>query len=388
MIDEFITGIDIGTSDIKILITEKPTQNEKPLILHAISSPSHGFRHGYVTDADLALKSLHNAIKKIEKKSRKKIQSAKFSISGIGLSSQLVRTKISISRKNSEITQSDIDDVLEKSERLFSEKYQNKKILHIIPIKYSVEGRDVLGSPVGIYGSELEAKIIFVTILEHHYDAFEHLIKNLNINIEDIMAGPIADAKNAAMYQQKSQGCIVANIGSETTSFITFENGNITSLKIEKIGSNDITNDLALGLQTSLHEAENIKKMKNQNFPKRKVEEIIYARISDILELAERHLQSIKKNRLLPAGIIFSGGGSRIEFLEEYAKKYLHLPAEKAMVSKYNKKTKRNTDLGPEFSTAYGLCYGNEEYQLSRKKIFNLKNIKKVIINIFNQIMP
>ncbi len=383
MTNEYVTGIDIGTHAIKIVVTES-SQNNRPHILHAISSLSHGFRHGYMSDFEMAQKSLALAIKKVEKITKQKIEEAYFSISGMGLSSRYVKTEISVN----EITERDIHELIEKAERLFTQKYPNKKILHIIPIKFLVDGREVLGSPVGMYGQTLSAKIIFITILEHHYDAFLSLIKTTSIDIRDIIASPLADAEASLSYNQKAQGCILANIGSETTSLSTFENGVITSLKISQIGSNDITNDLALGLQTSLETADEVKLKKNKDFPKRKIDDIIQARIADILEIGMKHLKALKKNRLLPAGIIFSGGGSKIEFIEAYARKMIHLPAERVNIYKYSKKTKRNTNIGPEFSVAYGLCFTGRRNSYHRTTKFNWKKVKRFFSNMIEQIMP
>lgn len=387
MSTEFITGIDIGTHSIKIVVSEITEGVQLPSIIHASEHPSHGFRHGYVVDPDLATKSLLSAVIKASKTSKQKIDSAKFSIGGAGLDSHYVRTSIDISKKEAEIGPSHIDELIRKAEELFSTKYPNKKIIHIIPFRYSVDHRDVLGSPVGMYGTLIEVKILFVTILEHHHDAFIQLIEKAGIEIDDIIASPIADAQASLNHKQKTQGCLLTNIGSETSSFASFENGILSSLKTIQIGSNDITNDIALCMKISLDDAEEVKIGKNKEHPRKKTEEIIHARVTDILEKAESHLKSIHKHRLLPAGNILSGGGSQLEFLEEYSKKQLHLPTELVQIYKQNKKTKRNINIGSRFSTAYGLCFPEKSNQSFKKKI-SLKRIKKIFSNILNQITP
>lgn len=389
MTNEIITGIDIGTHAIKIVVAETSSAgNNIPRILHAIESSTHGFRHGYITDQDKAAASLKAAIGKIEREYKQKITQARFSIAGVGLSSQYVRTSIENVRKNNEISERNVEEVLQKAEDLFSTKYPNKKILHIIPVKYRVDDKDVLGTPIGMYGNLIEVKVIFITILEHHYDAFVSIIEKNNIGIQDIIAGPVADAAASVSYKKRTQGCILVNIGAETTSFSTFENSIITSLDILPIGSNDITNDIALGLQIPLEEASAIKKGKNNNHPKRKVEEIIHARIADILELASRHLAKIRKNKLLPAGIIFTGGGSHIENVNEYAKQELKLPSEELYISRDSKKTKRDVRLLNQYSIAYGLCISESGHQNFSRSSISFKNIKRTLSYWFNQLMP
>lgn len=387
MNEEIITGIDIGTSSIKIVVAESKTENQQPRILHATESPSHGFRHGYVTDSDLAAQSLATAIKKIEAISKFKIESARFAIGGVGLDSHYIKTTLDISKRDSEIGQEHIAGIIEKAEELFIKKYPNKKILHLVPVRFNVDGRDVLGNPIGMYGTQLQARIIFITILEHHYEALADIIKKNDIIIDDIVALPVADSRASLGYQQKSQGVILTNIGSETSSLASFENGTLTSLKILPLGSNDISNDLALGLQISLEEAEKIKKQRNKEYPKKKFDEIVSARLFDIFELTEKHLKEIKKNRLLPAGNVFSGGGSRIELLEDHAKKFLKLPAQTTTITKTSQKTKRTSNIGPQYSVAYGLCFSEKSYQGKTKKI-TLKSIKRSFSNFLDQIKP
>lgn len=387
MTTEHCIGIDIGTHSIKLVIAEISNNNSAPRILHTIESASHGFRHGYITDIEKAIDSLGHIVTKAEKEYKQKISKARFAIGGVGLSSQYVRTSIENSKKSNEINERNVEDVIQKSEDLFTSKYPNKKILHIIPVKYRVDGKDVLGTPIGMYGSSLEVKVIFITILEHHYDAFVSVIEKNNINIVDIIATPIADCDGSVNYKKRTQGCMLANIGAETTSISTFENGIITSLDILSLGSNDITNDIALGLQIPLETADDIKKGKNKEFPKRKVDEIIQARIADVLELTSRHLEKIKKNRLLPAGIIFTGGGSHIEHLDDYAKQELKLPAEIFNISRLSKKSKRQMRVPNQFSIAYGLCITESGRQYSTSG-FSFKKIKQSVNYWFNQIMP
>ncbi len=118
------------------------------------------------------------------------------------------------------------------------------------------------------------------------------------------------------------------------------------------------------------------------------MEEIIYARLTDIFELTQRHLQKIKKNRLLPAGVILSGGGSQIENISEYAKRQLMLPAQEVHLSLVSRKTKRNLRIPNSFSTAYGLCSRDIEPKNYSKKFFSLKSWKKRIRYIIQEIMP
>lgn len=389
MRQEHTVGIDIGTHSIKIVIAEVNPLNQSMRIIHTVEHPTYGFRHGYIVDAEQAFDSFSQALHKAEKEYGYKINKARFSIGGVGLKSQYVRTSFE-DVHGSEIQERHVDEVVQKAEDLFTNKYPNKKILHIIPVKYRVDGKDVLGTPIGMYGNSIEIKVIFITLLEHHYDAFVSLIQKSEVGILDIIASPIADGAVALSYKQKTQGCMIINIGSETTSLSTFENGIITSLDIYDIGSNNISNDIALGLQIPLDDADKIKRgVFSSDYPRRKVDEIIYARLADILEIGEKHLLRIKKNRLLPAGVIFTGGGSHIENIIEYAKQELKLPAEVIHMTHVSKKTKRTSLVPHQFSVAVGLCTSEGGHQTRFKpSLFSFKNIKRFFRQLLGELTP
>jgi len=147
---------------------------------------------------------------------------------------------------------------------------------------------------------------------------------------------------------------VLANIGSETVSIVVFEDNVPISLKVFPIGSSDNTNDIALGLKVSLDEAEQIKKgaITRTEYPKKKLDEIVVARLSDIFELIENHLKKLGKNGLLPAGIIMTGGGSNIINIEDFARVALKLPS-KIATPRFGENTKVKE---ASWSVAYGLC--------------------------------
>ena len=152
-----------------------------------------------------------------------------------------------------------------------------------------------------------------------------------------------------------SAGCILANIGAETVSIVIFENNIPISLEVFPIGSVDITHDIALGLKVPLEEAELLKNGSESSVSvsKKKLEEIIDARLTDIFELIEGHLKKIGRSGLLPAGIIMTGGGSRSTGVEEISKLSLKLPAKKATVLFDGDTRGYDTSI---WAVSYGLC--------------------------------
>ncbi len=124
-------------------------------------------------------------------------------------------------------------------------------------------------------------------------------------------------------------------------------------MEIFPFGSNDITNDIALGFKIPLEKAENIKINDGEEVSKKKLDEIIEARLSDIFELIEAHLKKIGRNGLLPAGIIITGGGSGLTTIEDLAKTALKLPSKKSEVKIDSTKGQMRDAT---WAVSYGLC--------------------------------
>jgi cell division protein FtsA len=349
------TGIDIGTQQIKIIVAEA-NPNGLPVILSATTAESKGIRNGYVENISEAGRSLKSAINIAQKESGIEIKEAYLSIGGIGLGSIFSHGSTVISKADLEITKLDLDKSVKSSESSIPQSMiMNRRIIYTIPLAYKIDGKISLGNPIGARGTKLESKTLFITCIEKHFHDLIRAVEEAGVSVIDVTASPIAGSTVTLNKAQKNAGCILANIGAETVSIVVYENSIPISLETFSIGSNDITNDIALGLKISLEEAEQIKIHPSHEYSKKKLEEIVVARLSDIFELIENHLKRIGKNGLLPAGIIFTGEGSKILPIEELAKVYLKLPSKisGALVGIQERGIQIED---PKWSTAYGLC--------------------------------
>jgi len=395
-------GIDIGTYQVKVLIAEENEKDSaKPKILGVGYAESKGLRHGYIIHQTDAIKSIRKAVRQAEKASGIRVSKAFLSIGGIGLSSHISNGAIMVSRADNEISDLDIEKVINESEQQIPSTISiNRKTIHTIPIKYKIDGKPVFGDPVGMKGAKLEVETLFVSCLEHHLTELIHAVEDANIEIIDVIAAPLSASLVTLTKPEKIAGCVLANIGSETVSIVVYEDDIPLSLEIFPIGSSDITNDIALGLKVSLDEAEKLKIVaeSQDEHPKKKLDDIISARLSDIFELIEAHLKKIGKNGLLPAGIIITGGGSSITTIQDLAKAYLKLPTKvsklacdsslEECLSKNSVKIKDST-----WSVAYGLTvfglHSDDNSAISSnagKRFF--KSTKKKIFSFVKQFLP
>jgi cell division protein FtsA len=386
-------GIDIGTYQIKVVVVENSHEEKNPYkIIGTGFAESKGLRHGYIINSSDTTKSLKIALAAAEKAANIRIKRAFLSIGGIGVGSVISHGSIIIPRADSEITEIDIKNVLSVAESEIPSNISiNKKIIHTIPISYKLDGRPVLGQPIGLKGVKFEARVMFVTCLEHHLNDLINIVEDLGIDVENIMASPLAGSLVILNKTQKIAGCVLANIGSETVSIVVFENNAPVSLEVFPIGGTDITNDIALGFKIPLEEAENIKinDGKENDFPKKKLEEIILARLSDIFDLVESHLKKIGRSGLLPAGIILTGGTSGVSTIEDLAKAILKLPSKIGSIE-FDTNLKNYQIKDSSWSVAYGLCIwglSNGEDIPFGSPSGNIK-AKNKIISWFKQFLP
>lgn len=382
---ENITGLDIGSSKIAITTCDLFEGGNVDIVAQ-VRSTAEGIDRGYIINPSKTQELLDRAWKQLTKKSQRKLNGVVVSIGGIGLQSQYVKTSIELGSRGAEVRKRDINDVIEKAELLFANKYPNKKILHLIPLSYKLDARDVLGTPLGMIGTTLEVKIVIVTAPEQHVETLVRTVESVGIAVDDVVAAPLADAAACLSYEQKKQGVVLVNVGAETTQISTFEHGLLTSIRVIPLGSNDVTNDLALGLTIPIEEADEIKKGERNNFSVKKVQDIIDARLADIIESVDTHLRSIKKSRLLPAGVVWTGDGSQMANINEYAKRMLGIPSSTFTFEVKGKRGNQKKQSYPSFSTSIGLCTMDEPS--SDKESFSFNNILSRVKYWLGQLKP
>ena len=389
MNSHYVTGIDVGTYHVKVVIAsavEQKDGNALPQIIGTGYAESRGLRNGYIINETDVARSIRNAVAQAEKASGVRVKRAYISMGGIGLDEIRSRGEAITSRADSVITQTDIDKAIEASEMSIAEKIPNRKVLHAVPLSYTVDNEKVHGRPHELKGTKLEVDVLFITAFEQHLNDLVATIESIGIKVDDVMASPLAGSLVMLSKAQKRAGCVLANIGSETVSIVVFENNTPVSLKVFPIGSNDITNDIALGLKIPLDEAEKLKRggMISTVYSKKKLDEIITARLTDIFELIDAHLKKINRDGLLPAGVILTGGGSNIASVQDLARTCLRLPAKIATLDPgQNGKVRDAT-----WAVGYGLCIWGMTGSEEESGINIAKNAGNSILNWLKQFLP
>ena len=360
MTRHFAVGIDVGTSQVKVMVAgiDKTSGKTLPTVLGKGMAEAYGLRHGYVVSVSDAARSIQIAVSQAEKVSGVKIKRAFLSANGIGLASIVSTGSAIISRADSEVTELDTKKAMEAADEAIPEaQKQNRKILSEVPLQYKIDGKPVLGRVIGMKGTKVEVRALFVTYLQQHLQDLIQAVEEAGIEVIDVMPAPLAASLVTLTKAQKIAGCVLANIGAETVSLAVFENDLPLSLEVFPLGSTDITNDIALGLKVPLDEAEQIKRggITTTAFPRKKLEEIIEARVGDIFSLIEGHLKKIGRSGMLPAGVIITGGASNIAAIEDMARTALRLPSRVGALN-FAGMGERRTAEDMQWAVALGLC--------------------------------
>ncbi len=389
MAEHIITGIDVGTYHVKVAVARLPKKGAgvtKPEIIGTGLSESRGLKSGYIMQQADVARSIKSAIAQAEKNSGVVIKRAHVAIGSIGLEEIYSHGEIIPSRADSEIISSDLEKVMQDSEERIMDHIPNRRILHSIPLRHVVDGTEVLGRAQGLKGTKLEVDSLFITTYDQHVNDLISTIEGLGVYVEDVIASPLAASFVMLSKAQKRAGCILTNIGSETTSIVVFEDSTPISLKIFPVGSNDVTNDIALGLRIPLEDAEKIKRgaMTSATFSKKKLDEIIQERLRTIFLLIDSHLKKIKRDGLLPAGVILTGGGACVSGTADTAKSTLELPARIATLD-IGKGTKVRD---ASWAVAYGLCMWGASDTEETSALGIVKHTRRNILSWLSQFLP
>lgn len=380
-------GIDIGTYTTKVMVVEHTPGDDKRnwRIIGTGLAPTKGLKRGFVNDQREVVRSIEAAVHEAEISSGVKIRQATISLGGVTLESRVSRGSSIISRADNEVTGFDIQKALKDCEQNL--KSLNRRIIETFPVIYKLDGREIYGKVEGLQGVRLEITTLFINCDNQHLEDMVGTINAAGIDVVDVVASPIAAAEVALSDNQKMAGCVLVDIGHETTSVAIFEDGNVVSLKVFPIGSNNITNDLALGLKVPLEDAEGVKLGKvSSDLPQRKVDEIVDKRVAEIFDIVQKFLKKINRDERLPAGAIIIGGAASIGSVEDTAKKILNLP------TKVNGLKSKNS-LDPTWFVAYGLCMSGKEGGQSSNSYPNFllqifHGLKKIFSGIGKQLMP
>ena len=395
-----ITGLDIGTESIKILVANKESEEEKLKVISRIRESSSGIRRGVVVDVEEVSNILQRSLFQIKEETGQKINSVYVNINGSHLFSFPSRGSVAVSRADQKISEEDIQRALQAAQTFSLSS--NKEIFDAFPREFIIDGERGIKEALGLQGVRLETEVLVLGGFSPYLKNLTQAVLDAELQILDMVPSPIAAARAVLSPRQKELGVAVLDIGAGTSGLAVFEEGDLIHLIILPIGSVNITNDIAIGLKVDTEIAERIKiecgscffkggkkeKIKIEGeeplvFSRRALTEIIETRVSEIFGEINKELKKISQEKFLPAGIILTGGGSLLPQMVELAKKELKLPCKIGKPKGF-----LELEEEPSLATVCGLVLGGVDLEEKKGFSFPGKGFGEKLKKIFKIFIP
>lgn len=382
--NDLMVGLEIGTSKICVVVGEARLDGTTK-ILGVGQAPSRGVRKGEIVDFETAMKCVLEALSDAETKSDVMIKGVYVGVTGAHIQSFNNRGCVILPDDHDEIDEQDIEDV-KINAREVSIPAQNA-FLHSIIQHYHVEGQDGVLNPVGMLGHKLEADFHIIHGVRTRIQNTIRCVKELPLEVEDVVFNPLASAQVVLSQQQKNMGALVIDMGGGTTDYILYVDGAVKQSGTLGIGGDHITNDISMGLRIPMARAEKLKidegsvilgnclpgetvvLKDDSGFAGKEVERetlntIIHLRVRETLELLRRTLEEESFINFLGEGIFITGGCSLIRGIDNLVEEIFEIPARVARAQTMSGLT--SAFQNPQFSTAIGLIKYAQAVQADR----------------------
>jgi cell division protein FtsA len=354
--NNLVVGLDIGTTKTVVLVGEVDNYGGVSII-GVGEQVTVGVRKGSITDLEGVIKSITQALEKAEYMSGCHLDNVYISISGGHLTSLNNKGVVAITNKSKEITVEDVHRVIQTAKVVALPP--NRKIVHVHPRQYIVDGNECIIDPVGMAGQRLEAEINIVSASTMAVQNLLKCIQRAGLQEEEFLPAPLASAESGVFEAETGLGCLLVDIGGGTTEFAIYDQGRLWYTSVLPAGGNLITSDIAIGLRTTVEVAEDIKNkygcvlsslvmdnemisvqdilgQNNKQISKKMLTQIIELRAQEILSLIKNELKLSGYQGILPGGMIITGGTAKLNGLVEFAAQEMDLSVRVGFPHKIN----------------------------------------------------
>ncbi|MFH0776073.1 MAG: cell division protein FtsA [Patescibacteria group bacterium] len=406
--DSMVVGLDIGSSKIRTVIANIGERDVLPNVVGAGVSPSAGLRKGAIVDVNETISAITASLEDAERMSGAPIHHAVIAVGGAHLTSINSKGVIAVPH-GGEISAADVERVLEAAQAVNISS--NRQILRVIPQNYTIDDQTGIRNPLGMKGVRLEVEAHIITGLSPALKNLENSVHQSGVDVDDFIPAPLAAAEAVLSKRQKELGVVAIDIGASSTGISVFEEGVVIASFVLPVGGDSVTNDIAIGLRTSVDAAEKLKieygtakpadvsdretidlaaisKADSQVVERRQLAEIIHARYHEILSMVNEKLASIERDGQLPAGAVITGGGAKIPELIELARETLSLPVQIGFPIEVDGIVDKIDD--PAYATAIGLILFGAK---GSSRNYSLANVDfgrtfEGIKNFFKKLLP
>ena len=374
--DNIIVGLDIGTTKVCAVVAGTD-EHGKMNILGVGRSPSEGMMRGVVTNIQKTIKSISNAIAEAQSQSGVVIKSVIVGIAGDHIQSFQSRGVIAISGADHEVTPYDVNRLIEDTKRIALPA--DRRIIHVIPQEYIIDGQDGVYDPLGMSGVRMEANVHIITGLVSAAQNIYKCVQYAGLEVSDMVLEPLASSYAVLDDEEKEVGIALLDIGGGTTDLAVFEERTIRHTAVIAIAGKKVTDDIRKGLGILNDQAEKLKRENGCAFlsavsdgdtivlpgvggrapleiDSKLLAQIIQPRMEEIFEIAALEIKRSGYSRHLSGGVVLTGGGALIKGTSELAREVLGMPVKIGIPTGFSGGLLREIE-NPAYSTAVGLVY-------------------------------
>ncbi|MCW8964635.1 MAG: cell division protein FtsA [Gammaproteobacteria bacterium] len=342
--EQLLVGLDIGTSKVATIVALVDEAGDVDIIGIG-TSECHGLKKGVVVDIESTVQSIQRSVQEAELMAGCEISSVSVGVAGTHISSMNSHGIVGI--KDKEVTKSDIDRVIEAAGAVAIPADQ--RILHIIPQEYLIDDHDGIQQPLGMSGVRLEAKVHIVTCADSAIQNVTKCIVRCGLEVDSIVLQQLASGYAVLSKDEKDLGVCMVDIGAGTTDISIYTGGAIRHTAIVPIAGDQVTNDIAVAIRTPTQSAEDIKirfgcaisqmigtdesfdvtsvsERKAMKMSRQTLAEVVQPRYEELLSLVMNEIRRSGFEECIPAGVVLTGGASRMEGVPELAEEIFHAP--------------------------------------------------------------
>lgn len=366
---KYVVGLDLGTENVRAVVLSAGSEHEFNVFGFG-EGKSVGMRKGVPANIAGPAEAIDKVLYAAEQMAGRNINEAYVSINGVQVGSIRTEGMIVVGANDHEISKVDLERVEDAATT--GRISANQKILDVVPLEYAIDGQAGIKNPLGMTGSRLEMRASVISTLNTNVDTLEKTVANANVDAIRVVPTAVAAARAVLTDRQRENGVAVIDFGAATTSIAVFEEGELQYTGVIPVGSNNVTNDLAIMLAITPELAEEIKvkyisgdfsdtespliKVGNDEkmFERKTVENVVRARLEDIFGEVRKMLKSARYDQRLPEGVVLTGGGAIMKNIEVFVRQSLETSVRIGMPIAI-------TDVLPEvnspaFATAVGLA--------------------------------
>ena len=393
-----IVGLDIGTSKVVAIVCEVKPDGEIDIVGLG-SHPSRGLKKGVVVNIESTVQSIQRAVEEAELMAGCQIHSVYVGIAGSHIRSLNSHGIVAI--RDKEVGPADVDRVIDAARAVAIPADQ--KILHVIPQEFVIDNQDSIREPVGMSGVRLEAKVHMVTGAVSAAQNIVKCVRRCGLEVDDIVLEQMASSYAVLTEDEKELGVCLVDIGGGTSDIAVFTDGAIRHTAVIPIAGDQVTSDIAVALRTPTHCAEEIKKkyacaLTQMASPEESIEvpsvgdrparrlarqtlaEVVEPRYEELFNLVQAELRRSGLEDLIAAGIVLTGGSSKMEGAVELAEEVFHMPVRLGIPQGVNGLV--DVVSNPIYSTGVGLLlyaikhgsqaeYSSESMKVESESVFS-----------------